>query len=379
MPASPTPGAVESSERPPLWRRLPAAVMPPAVWRAFALACLPLFLVYMVAVETDGVLTKAFSPWSAFVNTGRNLGPAFVLLIPVWAYTGWMERRGFGVARVLANHAGMAFVFAAAWHLALYLLIWATFGQKSAEKARSMWFLWQGMWGMMMYWAAAGGFTAYRAIERARVEAAASAQAQALLARTELDALRNKLNPHFLFNTLHSIIALTRRDAQAAERALLKFSELLRHVLDTERSGEDEVTLQQELDFTRDYLALEALRLGERLSVDWRVDERALAVVVPALSVQPLVENSIKHAFNPRSTPGRLVIAAATADDGVLRVRIEDDGPGQDETVVAASPGLGLRTVARRLALAYDGAAGLHVRSRPGAGFVVELVVPGVR
>lgn len=352
-------------------------VMPAHVWRGFALACLPLTLVYMIAVEADAVLARGTSLWPAFVNTARNLLPAFALLVPVWAYTGWMERRGFSAARVLANHGGMAIVFAGAWHAVLYLLIWASFSRASAEKARQMWFIWQSMWGMMMYWAAAGGFTAYRAIERARFEAAASAQAQALLARTELAALRSRLEPHFLFNTLHSILALVRRDAKAAEQALLKFSELLRQVLEHERGGDERVSLEQELDFTRDYLELEALRLGPRLAVDWRIDARALAVAVPALTVQPLVENSIKHAFNPRSAPGRLVIAAVVDEAASqIEVTVRDDGPGRSAADVEVSGGLGLKTVARRLRLAFGESARLRVESAPGQGFGVALCIP---
>lgn len=354
----------------------PRFVMPAAVWRAYALACIPLYGIYLAMLVYES-LRGQFNFRQSLQAATVNLGPALLLLAPTWLYIDWMDRRGFSLPRLLANHVGMAIVFVGAWHAVLYGLIGLIYGLASAEKARAMWFVWQGLWGMMMYWAVAGGFTAYRAIERARAEAAASAQAQALLARTELAALRNKLNPHFLFNTLHSIIALTRRDAASAERALLKFSDLLRHVLDAERNGSDQVALQQELDFTRDYLDLEALRLGPRLAVDWQIDERALTVAVPALSVQPLVENSIKHAFNPRSAPGRLSIAATVDDERQqLQVRVQDDGPGRDPQALQATPGLGLKTVARRLQLAFGERGGLQVDSRPGHGFAVALTIP---
>jgi LytS/YehU family sensor histidine kinase len=290
----------------------------------------------------------------------------------VWPYGGWMERRGFGGLRMLANHAGMSLVFAAVWLSCTYLLIWLTLDFQAAERARNQWIIWQAMWGMMMYWAVAGGFTAYRAVLRARAEAAASAQAQALLARTELAALRNKLNPHFLFNTLHSIIALTRKEPARAEAALLMFSDMLRYVLDTEKAGQDHVPLQQELDFTRDYLALEALRLGPRLTVHWQVDEAALHHAVPALSIQPVVENSIRHAFNPRSTPGRLTIAVRLEGE-LLRVQVGDDGPGCEPQALQAATGLGLKTVARRLALQHGS---LQVHTQPGAGFRVQMDFP---
>ena len=353
-----------------------AGALPPwHVLRAYLIGCVPLIVVYTIANETDGDFTRGFNLLSALGGTLRNAGPAFLLLLPVWAYTGWMERRGFSVTRLLVNHGLTAIVFAAAVQASSYLIIWAWYDLKSAERARQSWFIWQGMFMMMMYWAAAGGFTAYRAVQRARAEAAASAQAQTLLARTELAALRNKLNPHFLFNTLHSIIALTRKDAPRAEKALLMFSDLLRYVLDTEKSGLDQVPLAQELDFTRDYLALEALRLGDRLTVDWQVDEAALACAVPALSVQPLVENSIRHAFNPRRAAGTLRIAVRL-QAGQLCIDVIDDGPGAEPDALARGSGLGVKTVARRLALMHGDAGSLRIETRPGAGFAAHLTLP---
>ncbi len=367
----------------------PAALLPPPfagalpglpptqVLRAYLLGVLPLFVAYMLTVETDGDFSKGFNVVSALLATLRNCGPALLLLLPVWSYIGWMERRGFGITRLLLNHGAMAIVFAAGTQLLVYLLIWASEGLAAAQSSRQRWFLWQGLFSMMMYCSAAGGFTAYRAVWRARAEAAATVQAQSLLARTELVALRNKLNPHFLFNTLHSIIALTRKDAASAEKALLMFSDMLRYVLDTEKAGHDDVPLQEELDFTRDYLALEALRLGQRLNVKWDIDETATHHAVPALSIQPIVENSIKHAFNPRTAPGHLTVSAKL--DGVRRtitVTVADDGPGCAPDAFEGAGGLGLKTVTRRLQLQHGANAGLHIETLPGAGFKVQFTLP---
>jgi signal transduction histidine kinase len=355
--------------------------LPPAqVLRAYLLAVLPLFVAYMVTVETDGDFSRGFSVMSALTATLRNCGPAFLLLLPVWSYTGWMERRGFGIQRLLLNHGAMSIVFAAGTQLLVYLAIWATDGHAAAQSSRNRWFLWQGLWSMMMYCSAAGGFTAYRAVWRARAEAATTVQAQTLLARTELVALRNKLNPHFLFNTLHSIIALTRKDAASAEKALLMFSDMLRYVLDTEKAGHDDVPLQEELDFTRDYLALEALRLGQRLNVRWDVDDAATHHAVPALSIQPIVENSIKHAFNPRTAPGHLTISAKLDNARrELTVTVADDGPGCAADALGsldANLGLGLKTVTRRLQLQHGANAALKIDTQPGAGFKVQFTLP---
>ena len=138
------------------------------VLRAYLIGCVPLAIVYTVANETDGDFTRGFDLLSALGGTLRNAGAAFVLLPLVWAYTGWMERRGFSVTRVLVNHGLTAIVFAAVVQLMSYWLIWAWYDLKTAESARGRWFIWQGMFMMMLYWAVAGGFTAYRAAQRAR-------------------------------------------------------------------------------------------------------------------------------------------------------------------------------------------------------------------
>jgi signal transduction histidine kinase len=353
-------------------------VLPAHVLRIYVLAWLPILLIYMVAWETGGVWSRGFNLLSALHGTLRNLGPAFLLLLLLWPLTSWMEAQRFGATRQIAVHAGSAVLFAFAYYALLWLVIAAEGGVAAAESARANWFIWQIQFGMLFYAAAAGAFAAYRAVRRARAEAAATAQIQMLLARSELAALRNKLNPHFLFNTLHSILALVRKDAVRAEQALFGFSEMLRYLLDTERSGDDQVLLRDELAFTEQYLALESIRLGDRLKIDWQVDDEALAVSIPALTVQPLVENSIKHAFNPRSEHGTLTVRVHMAGKRV-EITVADDGPGQQLPADGSLPkgdGLGLPTVARRLALRWGEAAGFKVQSAPGAGFQVRLSIP---
>jgi LytS/YehU family sensor histidine kinase len=151
----------------------------------------------------------------------------------------------------------------------------------------------------------------------------------------------------------------------------------LRYVLETEKSGVDMVRLEDELQFVHDYLDLEALRLGNRLSVDWQVDDNAKSHLVPALSVQPLVENSIKHAFNPRVQKGVLTISARLdAAQQQLSIAVSDDGPGCDLAAVSQSTGLGVRTVERRLKLEYRERATFDIATAPRAGFRVQMVIP---
>jgi signal transduction histidine kinase len=351
---------------------------PPKLLRLYLLIWAPIFLIHMVAVETDGQLTRSFDLMTGLKAVARNLGPQFCLLLLLWPLTGWMERRRLNATVQVLVHLLMALSFAVICYASLWLVMVLQYGFAAAEKARGNWFIWMIQWGAMMYAVAAGGFTAWRAVQRALAQTAAAEQAHTLLARTELAALRNKLNPHFLFNTLHSILALVRKDAKRAEAALFRFSEMLRYILDTERSGSDQVPLREELAFTEQYLQLEAIRLGERLQLDWDVDESALGGSIPALTVQPLVENSIKHAFNPHSRPGHLRVKVSRSGEQV-EIEVADDGPGCQLSPDGSLPpgsGLGLPTVQRRLQLQYGAAAQFVIASTPGAGFSVRLQIP---
>lgn len=309
------------------------------------------------------------------LDTGRwlltfaSLFPSAILLTLAWPLTGFLGRRGYRLPTVIGIHVAAAFTFS----VVSQTPFWMSF---HANRPVS-WYVWPLLYHVMTYLLGAGIFHLIRAAEAAHRQALAMKEAQNLVIASELSALRNKLNPHFLFNTLHSIIALTQRNPAAAETALFQFSDMLRYVLDTERSGSDRVTLAAELDFVRDYLELEQLRLGERLHVEWDLDDDAGDHALPALSLQPLVENSIKHAFNPHSRPGILQIRTRRdPDTGVLSMTVRDTGPGADPAALAAATGLGLRTIERRLKLDYGSRAALRVKSAPGEGFCVSVTIP---
>src|SRR5678810_832503 len=158
---------------------------------------------------------------------------------------------------------------------------------------------------------------------------------------------------------------------------------MLRYVLDSKRSVDSaRVALADEVQFVRDYLALESLRLGDRLKVEWQIDPATLQDEIPPLSLQPLVENSVVHAVAPRAQGGSIRIRSARdASERALAVTIEDDGPGCepariDDVSSRGGRGIGLAALKRRFALDYEGRARLDVITAPGAGFRVELWIP---
>jgi len=158
-------------------------------------------------------------------------------------------------------------------------------------------------WEMMTYWAIIGAFHSVNYYREFQDGALKAARLETQLAEAQLQALQRQLHPHFLFNTLNAISALMHRDVEAADQMLSKLSDLLRIALD--QRGAQEVALKDELEFLQKYLEIEQTRFGDRLSVDFTIEPQTLDAQVPNLILQPLVENSIRHAVAVRIEPGQ--------------------------------------------------------------------------
>jgi len=191
------------------------------------------------------------------------------------------------------------------------------------------------------------------------------------LAQAQLDALRARLDPHFLFNTLNAISVLMSEDVAAANRMLLRLGELLHAALTT--SAAQEVELRRELDFVRGYLEIEQARLADRLSVQIDVDPAALDARVPSLLLQPLVENAIRHGVAARVGRGVVEIRAARRGD-TLELSVRDDGPG-----LSSPPrdGIGLSTTRARLEQLHGAHHRFELEHDDRGGVVVRVALPG--
>jgi hypothetical protein len=349
------------------------------LWIAYGSGCGVAWLLYVLAgAEFQRGLWQL---WQAVYQATLSLWPPMVLGVGVFPWVRRMQTGQGRTAMEVVLHVVGALLFGAAWQACDYAVSAILYGPNYANVTLVQTVLWRAIWGVIAYAAIATAFTAWLQSRRARAASLAAAQAESALARAELAAISGKLNPHFLFNTLNSLIALTRKDAQAAEAALMRFSGMLRYVLDTKRSADGRVPLGEEIEFVRDYLALESLRLGKRLQVDWALDPATFADEIPPLSLQPLVENAIQHGIAPRVEGGRVGIRSARnlMNQG-LELSVEDDGAGcEPARLDEPSPersGIGLTALRRRFALDYDGRARLQIRTRPGAGFRVDLWIP---
>lgn len=206
--------------------------------------------------------------------------------------------------------------------------------------------------------------------QRAQASARRIAELEAVLATARLHALRAQLNPHFLFNALNSVAEMVHRDADLTDRMLVSISELLRESLSPDQRQQR--PLRNEIELVRNYLMIEKIRLGERLEVDWQLDERCLDVPVPVLILQPLVENAIVHAIARRREPSVLAIRAKVSGSMLVIEVANPTAPGE---APAPGAGIGLGNARGRLQLLHGDQAQL-TRQDTGDRFSVELRVP---
>lgn len=194
------------------------------------------------------------------------------------------------------------------------------------------------------------------------------------LSSAELNALRLQLHPHFLFNTLNTISSLMEINIKDAQKIVSKLGILLRTLLDKER--QNFTPLSEELNFIKSYLDIEQVRFHDRLNIIYDIAEDTLEVQVPALILQPLVENAIKHGFARQIGAGVITVIAHKSED-VIELIVKDDGNGSEATMeTLLQSGIGLQNVKERLELLYGKEAILEITTAPGAGFQVKLRLP---
>lgn len=212
-----------------------------------------------------------------------------------------------------------------------------------------------------------------------QLELAELSASRTALMEAELRALRAQISPHFIYNSLGAIASFVRTDPERARELLLEFADFTRYSF---RQHGDFTTLAEELRSIERYLVLEKARFGDRLKVTTRIAPEVLSLTVPFLSVQPLVENAVRHGLERKAGPGTLTVIAEDAGAECL-ISIEDDGVGSDpETVRAALAGrttsasVGLANVDERLRTVFGNDHGLVVETAPGQGTKVTLRIP---
>lgn len=310
-------------------------------------------------------LTTALADWYTFG----------VLSVPAL----WLARRFHfdeaGWRRGLAVHLVAGAVFAVAW-VGLRVgieMVRARERQPNFDFYEAFhWTLVRSFYfNLLVYWVIVGASHGIEYYRRYRERELRASELEKLLVEARLQALQAQLNPHFLFNTLNSISTLMHRDVAAADRMIVRLSELLRQALGSR--GAQEVPLREELEFLRRYLEIEQIRFGPRLAVEIEAPPDTLELAVPNLLLQPLVENAIKHGIAPRKQGGRIEVRARRAGDR-LQMSVTDNGAGNSSHTRGS--GLGLANTRARLEHLYGAQQQFEFGPRPEGGFAVHLTLP---
>src|SRR5499426_833585 len=227
---------------------------------------------------------------------------------------------------------------------------------------------------LFTYYAILGTIYAFDYYRKYRAHELKASHLQAQLAQAQLQALKMQLRPHFLFNTLHAISSLMRRDVEAAERMITLLSELL--LLTLENAGAQETPLRQELEFLERYLEIEQTRFRDRLQVKMEIEPETLDARVPNLILQPLVENAVRHGVAPHAAPGLIEISARLKENK-LELQVCDNGAGlPDARLAQIKEGVGLGNTRARLDQLYGADYLFDLSNREKGGLVVSLTIP---
>ncbi|QRN95246.1 histidine kinase [Archangium violaceum] len=225
---------------------------------------------------------------------------------------------------------------------------------------------------VLVYFAIVGALLALRSIRALAERELRASQLEAQLAQAQLQLLRSQLHPHFLFNALHGISALMHQDVEAADRMVSRLSELLRASLEGASAGRHEISLAEELALLAPYLDIEQTRFSDRLRVRLEVPEEIRGARVPALLLQPLVENAIRHGIAPRRGPGEVVVRAERVAER-LELEVRDDGVGPPREL---REGVGLRNTRARIERLYGPLGAVELVPGQPRGFIARLTLP---
>jgi two-component system, LytTR family, sensor kinase len=227
---------------------------------------------------------------------------------------------------------------------------------------------------LLTYWGLLAAFHIYRLYDEARRRDLHAARLEAQLTEAQLTALRSQLQPHFLFNTLQAATMLIYDDPEGAEEILLALSELLRTSLQT--LNQQEIPLRVEIEFLKNYAAIQRRRFGGRLRFDFKIEEEAQCCAVPSLLLQPLVENAIRHGIGIRKESD-VVSIRAFLNQNRLTIEIKNRNSALDETLEKLmSRGVGLSNTIRRLERLYGSRQAFVMRNLSPRGVVVSLSIP---
>jgi signal transduction histidine kinase len=298
-----------------------------------------------------------------------------LLMIPVRRWCARLHDVSRPVSTIAVAHAAMAIAVLAIWFGVQFAFHRLTIGPFFWRLVYADSWLFQIVTGALAYGAAVGVTIAAQAWARERQRDRREHELVIAARDAELSVLKAQFQPHFVLNALNSLLALVDRDPALARTMIVRLADLMKAVF--ERADTDQVPLERELDLVRAYLDVERIRLGSRLAVTFEIDDAARGAMVPALLLQPIVENAVKHGVAPYATARYVEVQAAIAH-GRLQIVVRDAGHGASPQVPAAlafGTGRGLQITRRRLDGAYGDGYRLTFNREP-SGTAVRIDLP---
>jgi two-component system, LytTR family, sensor kinase len=318
------------------------------------------------------------SPWTAAADVAAAVGAGFGLTFVYRVLYRIQRRDGRSTIVVLVTGIVLAIAGSPAWYLLQQFLLglmhareqvatkhsdlqWLSFNSEALICYGFILLIWT------LFYFGINGWISLE-LERRRAD-----RAEATAQSARLQALQSQLEPHFLFNTLNGISSLVAEGRYESATAMIaRLSDFLRLTLQT--AGTPEIPLADDLVFVRQYLDIQQLRFGDRLRFTFAIAPQAMEALVPALLLQPLVENAVRHGILPRARGGVVNVSART-DAGALLLNVDDDGPGMQKSQ-APSSGVGLSNTATRLSELYGGDAALNIGRSEAGGVAVAIRIP---
>jgi two-component system LytT family sensor kinase len=349
----------EESSKPQITKRGVAIVI--AIWCLYSLyTAIPPVLSFQVPF-----LTSLF--WQTIQSAVKMM-----LSVPVWFIViRWMhEKRWYwkGLAHCFLGpiYVGLNFGYQ------YYVAVW--FGSRVHAEPLLLNPGWTLFFDLFIYIMQFTLYHSYEILRKLRIREKIALELLTLQKERELAILKSQVNPHFLFNTLNSISAMASTDAEETRTMIAQLGDLLRYVI--EGTKNDLVPLQKELQFVKDYVDLESKRMGDRLTTEFHVDQSLATFPVPPMTLQPLIENAIKHGITPLEKGVRVTVQIQKSKDAVA-FRVSDTGVGVASTdPLSTVSGTGLKNTDARLRMIYGDAARLKISSLKNSGYEVTFSLP---
>ncbi|HYM59917.1 MAG TPA: histidine kinase [Thermoanaerobaculia bacterium] len=326
----------------------------------------------VVVIEAFVIRTQSSVPFKdALLTKFLDYASLALLSLGVARVSESLARRRLPAPALIGAHLGIGLITLTIWKSAYGCWLYFWLGPRVWEMIFAKTWMYQLVSAVTTYGTLLGIILALQSSRRERERERREARLEIATREAQLAAVKAQLNPHFILNSLNSMLALVKSDPARVGEMILGLSELLQAAF--HRLDDDEVTLEREIELVRRYLQIEKIRFGEHLSVTIDVAAGANDVPVPPLILQPIVENAIKHGVSIHARPGEVRVSARRNADRLL-IDVRDNGDGCDPSALEGD-GLGVSITRRRLEGVYRSDYRLSFERIDG-GFVVRLDLP---